>query len=201
MAPNRKKCPNGHQYDANIYGDSCPFCPNPTQINSGAPNGGGRTQINPVNGDPTVLGGGTSGATIPINNPSPAPNGNGGHTVIRPVGGSGDSSNTGRKVVGVLVSYSVNPCGEVYKLYEGRNTLGRDITNDISFPSDNSVSSLHLVIVYREADGRFLMEDQLTSNGTWLNGNFAGDRVTLNSGDIIVVGGVKLAFLAVPMDM
>lgn len=199
MAINQKKCPNGHVYDYNIYGDTCPFCPNPTVVSSGG-NNGGRTQVNPIGGSsPTVGPGdiGTAGPTIPANPNNGGPAG-GGRTVIRPVGATGTNATSGRKLAGLLVSYSIDPCGEVYKLYEGRNTVGRDITNDISFPNDNSVSSLHVVIVYREADGRFLMEDQLTSNGTWLNGQFAGDRVALTSGDIIVMGGIKLIFFAVP---
>lgn len=121
----------------------------------------------------------------------------GGHTTIRKIGDDKEEA-SGRRIVGLLVSFSVNPCGEIYKLYEGRNTIGRDVTNDIAITSDPSVSQLHLVIAYRAANNRFVMEDQLTSNGTWVNGEFTTDRIDLKTNDVIVIGGTKFVFLAIP---
>ena len=37
-----KKCPNGHIYDPNVYGDNCPFCPSGDTVNLG----GGKTKVN-----------------------------------------------------------------------------------------------------------------------------------------------------------
>lgn len=193
MAPSKRKCPNGHQYDGNIYGDNCPFCPSPTQVSGD--NAGGRTQVNPAND----LGG---GATIPASSGPTMPYGEtpagGGRTIIRAAGPATGFEGNDRRVAGVLVSFSHNPSGEVFKIYEGRNTIGRGQDNDIAIPQDQSMSGHHLVIVYREGDGRFLMEDQMTSNGTWLNGTFAGDRTEIKTNDVIVAGGTKFVFLAVP---
>ena len=149
-----KKCPNGHQYDSSIYGDNCPFCPQSghTQVNMpgiGAPTA--KTEINN-----NFNGNGTPGATAPTAPYYPGmpdvPGGGGGHTVIRTVGQPGSPNpDGGRKLVGLLVSYSHNPAGEVYKIYEGRNIVGRDHACDISFPMDDKMSGRHLLILYREA--------------------------------------------------
>ena len=189
-----KKCPNGHQYDSSIYGDNCPFCP------SGASEGASShepTRVNPV-------GFGISAEekpTVPVVNkvtPSPV-NDNGGRTVIRPANNdANDSTCEGRKMVAVLVSRSINPLGEVFKIYEGRNIIGRGTSCDITIPNDNHVSTEHLLILYREADGIFWADDMNSSNGTYVNGTFVSEKVKLQSGDIIVIGGTKFAFMAVP---
>ena len=121
-----KKCPNGHQYDSSIYGDNCPFCPDSshTHVNED------HTHVNDMGGETQKtyadnLGGGqATGGTIPLQENI---GGGGGHTVIRNLNGDTGMSNPdgGRKVVGVLVSYSANPAGEVFKIYEGRNLIGR----------------------------------------------------------------------------
>ena len=40
--------------------------------------------------------------------------------------------------------------------------------------------------------------DENSSNGTYINGKFTGDRTDLLSYDIIVTGSTKLVFLGVP---
>lgn len=184
----KRTCPNGHKYDGSIYGDNCPFCPSTTEATT---IDGGRTRVNRT---------GDEQPTIPVN---PNPGGGGssdGHTVIR-INGQEDSDIDGRRIVGLLVSYSLNPAGEVLKLYEGRNIIGRDVTCDIVFNAP-SVSGKHLVIVYYAANNTFVMQDQLSSNGTYVNGNFlAEEKHHLKTGDIIVIGAVKFVFLAVPEGM
>lgn len=89
----------------------------------------------------------------------------GGATVIRhvnPTGGTGMASDN-RRLVGLLVSYDQNPMGEVYKIYEGRNVIGRAATSDIPIPGDSNMSSQHLLILYREAEGIFWAADQNSS--------------------------------------
>ncbi len=178
-----KKCPNGHQYDSSIYGDNCPFCPS----------GSTRTKVNipdnPIPNPTDVV-----DPTIPV-----ADIGGGGHTVIRNLGGTGTPNpDGGRKLVGVLVSYSANPAGEAYKIYEGRNVIGRAPSADIPFTNDDKMSSAHLLILYVEAEGIVWAEDQKSSNGTYINGKFARGLVELHTNDVIVIGATKLVFLGVP---
>lgn len=192
-----KKCPNGHQYDSSIYGDNCPFCPesNHTRVNAEATQatmavGGGNTDAGYT--APT-------GATIPFKSGDGAPVG-GGHTVIRVVQGNGATmanAEGGRKVVGILATYSNNPAGEIFKIYEGRNMIGRANTNDIIVNDDN-VSKEHLLIFFNEAEGIYWAKDQFSSNGTYINGRFARGETEIKTNDVIVLGKTKLVFLGIP---
>ena len=191
-----KKCANGHLYDPAIYGDKCPFCPSPTgstKVNTDFQEGLGTKVIGGDEPKPTE--------TIGINGNDAA----GGATVIRHVGGTatgetGVSEN--RRLVGLLVSYSANPTGEVYKVYEGRTTIGRDRTCDIPFPNDSHMSAKHLLIQYVEAKGAFRAQeyDKGSANGSYVNGQVyvLGDVIDLKNNDVIVIGGTKFIFLAIP---
>lgn len=191
-----KKCANGHLYDPAIYGDKCPFCPSPTgstKVNTDFQEGLGTKVLGGDDPKPTE--------TIGINGNDAA----GGATVIRHVGGTatgetGVSEN--RRLVGLLVSYSANPTGEVYKVYEGRTTIGRDRTCDIPFPNDSHMSAKHLLIQYVEAKGAFRAQefDKGSANGSYVNGQVyvLGDVIDLKNNDVIVIGGTKFIFLAIP---
>jgi len=191
-----KKCANGHLYDPAIYGDKCPFCPSSTgstKVDTDFQYGLGRWVLGGEEPKPT--------ATIGIDGNDAA----GGATVIRHVGGTatgetGVSEN--RRLVGLLVSYSANPTGEVYKVYEGRTTIGRDRTCDIPFPNDSHMSAKHLLIQYVEAKGAFRAQeyDKGSANGSYVNGQVyvLGDVIDLKNNDVIVIGGTKFIFLAIP---
>jgi len=191
-----KKCANGHLYDPAIYGDKCPFCPSSTgstKVNTDFQDGLGTKVLGGEEPKPT--------ATIGIDGNDAA----GGATVIRHVGGTatgetGVSEN--RRLVGLLVSYSANPTGEVYKVYEGRTTIGRDRTCDIPFPNDSHMSAKHLLIQYVEAKGAFRAQeyDKGSANGSYVNGQVyvLGDVIDLKNNDVIVIGGTKFIFLAIP---
>jgi len=94
-------------------------------------------------------------------NPAPSP---------APVRGAGDN----RKIVGVLLSYSWNPYGQLYEVRQGRNHIGageirgEDRTVDIHCPSDTVLSSDHAMILVQ--DGRFYIEDLASVNGTKVDG-------------------------------
>lgn len=193
-----KKCANGHLYDPAIYGDKCPFCPSSTgstKVNSDFQEGLGTKVLGGDEPKPTE----TIGININGNDAA------GGATVIRHVGGTatgetGVSEN--RRLVGLLVSYSANPAGEVYKVYEGRTTIGRDRTCDIPFPNDSHMSAKHLLIQYVEAKGAFRAQeyDKGSANGSYVNGQVyvLGDVIDLKNNDVIVIGSTKLIFLAIP---
>lgn len=185
-----KKCANGHLYDPAIYGDKCPFCPSSTgstKVNTDFQEGLGTKVLGGDEPKPTE--------TIGINGNDVA----GGPTIIRPVGGTA-AGETSKRLVGLLVSYSANPNGEVYKIYEGRTTIGRDRTCDIPFPNDSHMSSQHLMIQYVEARGVFKAEDLKTSNGSNVNGKIylMGEVFELNNNDKIVLGSTLFIFLTIP---
>lgn len=68
-------------------------------------------------------------------------------------------------------------------------TLGRGADNDYVI-RHREISRNHLTITWREEDGRFLVEDLDSSNGTWLNERrlLPNVAVELNEGDVIRVG-------------
>lgn len=204
-----KKCANGHLYDSSIYGDNCPFCPSP-------------------NTSPTVMapcdcGAKPEGHTVNLDNaPKPTmPIGqvnNGGvdnHTVIGGIainleGATADPINFNnprtpggeKRLAGLLVSYSANPAGEVYRIYEGRTTIGRDSSCDVACPNDAHMSSKHFLIQYVDAAGVFMAKDLGSSNGSYVNGNIyiMDQAISLKTNDIIVLGGSKFIFLAIPKE-
>lgn len=182
-----KKCVNGHMYDSAIYGDNCPFCPKPTVVVGGGASALGNDEhtinIPPVGVDP---------------DPEPG-TGGGGHTVIRRVGGGlGDQQPVeGKKLVGMLVSYDTKATGEVFPLYEGKNFIGSSERANVRVTNDYNVSGEHLLILYRPQD-KFTAADQSSTNGTFINGEFQEDKCKLKDHDVIVIGGTKFTFFAVP---
>ena len=190
-----KKCPNGHQYDSSIYGDNCPFCPSGhTHVN---------TDFDFQDNTQSTKATGFDGNSYETNKATmnyQEDNG-GGHTIIRNLNGTGMSNpDCGRRVVGILVSYSANPAGELYKVYEGKNIIGRGTECDVSFPNDSNMSRNHLLIQYIDAKGAFRATDQGSSNGTYINGEVCvlGDIIDLKTNDVIVLGSTKLIFIAIP---
>lgn len=185
---NFKLCPNGHYYDEKL-GD-CPYCPKPqnTQIptvmnddktvihNAGGDSNNDKTQIF------TPQGGGNDAGLdkTRIVNPSQQTN----MGPIEPVKNS-------RKLVGWLVSYTIDENGVDYKLFEGRNSIGADKGNDIVIGNDAAISTKHLTILFRL--GTFKYKDELSTNGTFING-VIGDEGNLADGDMVKIGNTEFRF-------
>lgn len=93
-----------------------------------------------------------------------------------------------RKLVGWLISYTLHPNGVDFRLYEGRNLLGSDPKCDILL-NDPKVSGHHLTILYRA--GQFIFRDELSTNGTFINGIMVNEG-SLQDGDVIRVGDTEL---------
>lgn len=188
-----KKCINGHIYDPNVYGDTCPFCPvGGTVINE---NTVGHFNRNDFQG--TIDG---TMPTIPVSSGNDVPDAVGSGTVIRSVGsgvGKVGIPAGNRRLVGLLVCYDINPLGEVFKIYEGRNIIGRKATVDIVLSADSQISSEHLIILYRDVEGAFWAIDNNSSNGTFVNGSFE-NKTQLHPNDIITIGNTRLIFIAIP---
>jgi hypothetical protein len=201
----KKQCSRGHIYDSAIYGDNCPFCPSQGGgiATSGGTSGGSLTSTGSL-GEKTELNmGGTelnsegrtqvagethsAGPTIPMDS-------GGGRTIIRPA--QGGSASSGKKLTGLLVTYSTNPNGQVFHIFEGKNFIGRDMPVDICI-SDNEVSGKHFSILYRSVDGKFKFKDEQSSNGTFLN-EVLTDEGELSSFDVIKIGNTRLIFIAIP---
>ena len=185
---NFKLCPNGHYYNEQL--SDCPYCPKLQN-----------TQIpNVVNDDKTVIhhtgGGDNSDKTQIFTPPATGNEGSLDKTRIvnapehQPIIQLGQARNS-RKLVGWLVSYSIDDNGVDFKLFEGRNSIGADGGNDIVLTNDASISSKHLTILFRL--GTFKYKDELSTNGTFINDVIA-DEGNLADGDMIKLGNTVFRF-------
>jgi hypothetical protein len=178
-----KLCDNGHYYADNL--DACPYCPKPSQ---NPMNMNDKTKIdggdNPLDNKTQIFGGNTGG--------------NLGKTQISHGEGEQDQPNfnygksaAGRKLTGWLVSFTIDPLGADFKIYEGRNIIGSDPGCDCVVYGDSSVSGKHLTILYRM--GVFKFKDELSTNGSFINDEFK-EEGTLNDGDNIKIGNTIFKF-------
>ena len=83
--------------------------------------------------------------------------------------------------------------GSIFALGSGTSIIGRDESNTIALPLDNTVSRRHSRI--ENAGGSYTVYDEGSSNGTFVNGVKITERV-LHSGDEIQVGSTRLRFEA-----
>ncbi|MBW3622678.1 MAG: FHA domain-containing protein [Armatimonadetes bacterium] len=97
------------------------------------------------------------------------------------------SSGTGPRLVGVAGPMA----GRTFPLKPEGLTVGREPANDISLEGDSTASRRHARI--EGADGAYVVRDEGSSNGTFLN----GARVTespLNPGDELTIGQTRFRF-------
>jgi hypothetical protein len=92
------------------------------------------------------------------------------------------------KLVGWLVSYDIDPAGIDFKLYKGRTKIGRSKHCDI-IVDDSTISEEHVLLSYK--DGEFILQDELSANGTFLNGKQIEQRVFIKDGDELTLGSVN----------
>lgn len=214
MSAEWKKCPNGHYYQGAVCPHCRTNSSNgtsPTQSTyvdpvSGGGNGTTKTTEGFGNGTGTTktnMPGGGGPKTTVVDN---------GDTIVGGPGAKGNGMNPGtrtvfvdeefeetpsgtirekvyrntRKLVGWLVTYSMDPMGMDFKLYEGRNIIGRDMNCNITI-NDSTVSSTHAVILFRS--GKYSISDQQSSHGTFVNNeDIELEPRYLKDGDIIRMG-------------
>ncbi len=100
-----------------------------------------------------------------------------------------------RRLVGFLVTFSLNKLGDFFPLYLGKNNIGRSSQNEIVL-NDSSVSGSHAMILFR--GNQIIIEDKLSVNGTFVNqGSESIDRENLKDGDIIRLGKVVCKLMVV----
>jgi FHA domain-containing protein len=97
------------------------------------------------------------------------------------------------KIVGWLITYNRNPDGEDFRIYAGYNRIGANPVCDIML-EDETVSGSHSIIVYR--DGRCLIKDDLSRNGTFVNGREITEAHPLQNYDQIRLGNTYLTYIS-----
>ena len=78
-----------------------------------------------------------------------------------------------RKIVGVLVTYSWRPGGQLFPVREGKNYIGSDNRSaqhlcGIHIANDHKMSGVHALILCRSGKNEII--DRESSNGTFLDG-------------------------------
>ena len=150
---------------------------------------------------PTSTMGGTKtkfgNETVPMGGPAsvdtrPAPQSPNNRTVFGDGSDVSSGYRTTRKLVGWLVSYSLDKMGVDFKLYEGRNIIGRDMDCNITV-NDGMVSGKHAVLLYRA--NKYSITDSQSSHGTFVNGEDIDlDPRYLSDGDTIKIGQTTFLF-------
>ncbi|MFB0508191.1 MAG: FHA domain-containing protein [Thermodesulfobacteriota bacterium] len=117
------------------------------------------------------------------------------NTPTRPIvlfkSGRKGKESLGKGPPGKLIVIYGTPLGKQYGLGRKRMLIGRTDRSDIVI-DDSSVSREHASI--ERKDGRFILEDLKSTNGTFINGEFVDVRV-LNHGDKIRIGNTVLQFI------
>ena len=207
-----KQCANGHFYKEDI--PSCPYCPSGTQSSSSSSSNMDRTVV-PGSGnidDKTQVFGGQSGnstsdSTVFGSNPNASDSNAAPRDLNRTyIAGVTDSVSAdgstiqeispraARKIVGWILSYTLDPMGVDYRIYEGSNSIGRDPENTITITKDPAISGQHVNILYKS--GKFYIKDKMTANGTFLNGEeLEVERAyDLADGDMLRLGNTEFKF-------
>ena len=187
-----KQCEKNHFYKEDL--DECPYCPGGTVADA---QDGTKTAIlgNDDNSTKTVVFGNQKSENIDTPKKDFDPT----RTIVTPLKSSDGSEKSDeaqiskRKLRGWLVTFDIEEFGTDYKIFEGRNLIGKKSTCDITV-LDNEVSSEHAVILFRK--DKFEISDQMSTNGTVLNGELLESHKpnVLVDGDEIVVGKTSLLF-------
>lgn len=192
----KRTCEHGHIYDSSIYGDKCPFCPGGEKTIF-EQNSGGNTVVNDGGDDPKYDDGGTSSTSTGKTEVYDGGDMGGGTMIFSKDAGGRTKTSNNRRLMGFLVSYET-PNGEAYNIYEGRNSVGSDPRSDIRI-AVNGVSRNHLTILCSPYDHRFILKDEMSTNGTFVGDKFVNaDTIELKDHDIIKIGGATLIFIVIP---
>lgn len=97
------------------------------------------------------------------------------------------AAGSGPRLVATQGAYA----GSIFALDGDTTTIGREETNAIALPQDNTSSRRHARVV--KANGEFTIYDEGSSNGTFVNGVKITEQ-TFHPGDEIQVGSTKLRF-------
>lgn len=194
-----KKCPNGHTYKAEL--SECPICNSSRNIGASSSSAQRTQVIDSLDGESFGLKTTTDDEPIQVNNSEIDPHKDFSKTMVEEEIQEEDENGAvvsrrevrnAAKLVGWLVTYSLDPNGIDYRLFEGRNIIGRDFNCSVCI-NDNKVSGQHAILLYRNE--KFRIKDNLSVNGTMVNGeDIDDDSRLLNDGDIIQIGDTVLLF-------
>ncbi len=98
----------------------------------------------------------------------------------------------GMAAIGQLVGAEGPYAGQVFALTAANTAVGRETTCDIVLSADTTISRTHARLI--NEGGNFVVYDNGSSNGTFVNGMQLSSPVALAPGDIVQFGGSKFRF-------
>jgi len=168
-----KKCEKGHYYSADL--EKCPYCADEFDL---------RRRLSDISKDDSYSFPPVENAMCYGQMPPDREN-----MIDNSENGKKKSEESHRQV-GWLIEEDGG--GVNYKLYEGRNIIGRDLDCQITI-ADKKVSRRHAVILFRA--GKYSIIDQQSTEGTFVNNeDIELEPRYINDGDIITVGNTRLKF-------
>lgn len=198
ISTSMKTCKNGHNYDSSL--NDCPYCQprtieykDSTKNDSSGSSNLERTILDDEKSrDKTVID--FSAPTLAVGNVNTSQSDK--TTIFNPNENSQENVNSQmkqvqgiRKLVGWLVTYDIDPNGKDFRIYEGKNKIGsNNISNDIVI-REEGISRDHAIILYRQ--GKFIIQDQLSNNGTFVNKKMIEDRLEIKNDDEISIGKIN----------
>ncbi len=84
--------------------------------------------------------------------------------------------------------------GNIYPLSGSQVSIGREATNTVSLSNDNTVSRRHASI--EQSGGSYVIRDEGSSNGVYVNGVKISGMQPIHSGDEIQIGNTRFRFEA-----
>ena len=193
-----KRCEKGHMFKDNL--SDCPYCPKGSAKSNDKTEVAGDSKL-----DKTEIFVDSSPKTEPVKQKMPVarkiPNDETqdlNKTFIQGVTDDDSkeesSPRSTRKLMGWIVSFSNDPMGIDYKIFEGRNFLGTSSKLDITIGGDQSISGNHALILCRKQ--KFWIKDEMSSNGTFLNDVEIepNESPELKDGDNIKIGSTIFKF-------
>jgi hypothetical protein len=195
----KKRCPNGHIMDPTWK--ICPICQGAAgSAQKAKVMNRQKTLVQPENAALRVSGGPRRKTKVEGHMPGAVSTGEKKarrKTVVISREGSDENKDSAARphIVGFLVTYSHEPSGAYFVIREGRHIIGAGKKTDITIKGDKNISSEHSILLFRR--GLFLIRDNLSTNGTFLNGEEISGDVQLNNYDKIKMGDTEFTLMMV----
>ena len=102
-------------------------------------------------------------------------------------------TDTGFILGGWLVTFSRDPSGQAFEIREGRYIIGSDPNSAICILGDKLLSKKHGILFFR--DGEFIIQDNMSANGTYVNSNKITGQTILKNNDEIKMGATIIRLI------
>ncbi len=194
------RCPNGHILDPSWR--ICPVCQAGALSGGGTPVQGHKKTVfeSPGQNQPCVPDARRRTKVegeVPIGRgTSPVPKGKRKTVVICQEGDGEEGVSVAKpRLVGFLVTFSHDSSGRYFEIREGRVVVGAGAGTDITVKEDKNMSSEHAILLYRR--GIFFLRDNLSTNGTFVNGEEITTDVRLKNYDEMKMGDTVFKLIAI----